>query len=105
MSMFGLGGGGGQPSAAAVNSVQMEAAAAELDMITDTFNKLVSSCHAKCISTRYMEPDLHKGEGVCIDRCVAKFFVVNKKVGEHMQAMGGAAGAQGGQPGMGPFGR
>lgn len=39
-------------------------------MVTDTFNKLVSSCHAKCVSTRYAEPDLNKGESVCIDRCV-----------------------------------
>lgn len=40
----------------------------QLEMVTDTFNKLVSSCHQKCISTRYMEPDLNKGESVCIDR-------------------------------------
>ena len=42
----------------------------QLDMITDVFNRLVSSCHAKCIATRYAEPDLNKGESVCIDRCV-----------------------------------
>ena len=50
------------------------------------------SCHAKCISTRYAEGDLNKGESVCIDRCVAKFFEVNKKVGEKMRAVGAAAG-------------
>ena len=68
-------------------------------MITDVFNRLVSSvdytalmpselfitclyrsCHNKCVSPRYAEPDLNKGESVCIDRCVAKFFEVNKKV-------------------------
>ncbi|KAF8599278.1 hypothetical protein BDV93DRAFT_526225 [Ceratobasidium sp. AG-I] len=63
-------------------------ATAELDMITDVFNRLVSSCHSKCISTRYAEPDLNKGESVCIDRCVAKFFEVNRKVGEKLQNMG-----------------
>ena len=84
-------------------------------MITDIFNRIVSSvlrvwrvtphcvftslasshrsCHAKCISTRYAEGDLNKGESVCIDRCVAKFFEVNKRVGEKMQAVGAAAGA------------
>jgi import inner membrane translocase subunit TIM10 len=41
----------------------------QLDMITDVFNRLVGSCHAKCIATRYAEPDLNKGESVCIDRC------------------------------------
>ena len=40
----------------------------QLDMITDVFNRLVDSCHKKCISTRYAEPDLNKGESVCIDR-------------------------------------
>ncbi|KAF8343079.1 Tim10/DDP family zinc finger-domain-containing protein [Cantharellus anzutake] len=95
MSMFGI---GGAPSAAApqgnVNAQQMDIAVAELDMITDVFNRLVSSCHSKCLSTRYTEPDLSKGESVCIDRCVAKFFV-NKKVGERMQAMGANAQASG----------
>lgn len=59
-------------------------------------NRLVHSCHAKCIQPdpmkgRYAEGELLKGEGVCIDRCTAKFFEVNKKVGERMQTMGGAA--------------
>ena len=86
-----------------------------LDMITDVFNRLVScvthlsiqlyrfcsfttlrSCHAKCISSRYAEGDLNKGESVCIDRCVSKFFEVNKKVGEKLQAMGASAGGAAG---------
>ena len=32
---------------------------AQLDMITDVFNRLVESCHAKCISPRYAEADLN----------------------------------------------
>ena len=43
---------------------------AQLDMITDVFNRLVESCHAKCISPRYAEADLNKGEIVCVDRYV-----------------------------------
>nr|ODN99798.1 mitochondrial import inner membrane translocase subunit TIM10 [Cryptococcus depauperatus CBS 7855] len=90
-------------------------AVAELDMITDVFNRLVTSCHTKCISStplnyRYAEGDLLKGESVCIDRCTAKFFEVrlvssffeemvyarvNKKVGERMSAMGNTAQATG----------
>ena len=71
-------------------------------LAVDALSRLVyslhhRSCHAKCISTRYAEGDLNKGESVCIDRCVAKFFEVNKKVGEKMQAVGAAAG--GGGPG------
>jgi len=63
-------------------------------------NRLVNSCHAKCIQPnpmqhRYAEPELQKGEAVCIDRCTAKYFEVNKKIGERMQAMGAAAQAGG----------
>ena len=59
------------------------------------------TCHTKCISTRYSEGDLNKGESVCIDRCVAKFFEANKKVGERLQAVGANANAVGGAGGFG----
>ena len=54
------------------------------------------SCHSKCISSRYAEAELNRGESVCVDRCVAKFFEVNKRVGERMQAAGANAAATGG---------
>ncbi|KAF9517732.1 hypothetical protein BS47DRAFT_1339262 [Hydnum rufescens UP504] len=113
MSLFGIGGGASGPPQGNINPQQMDIAIAELDMITDVFNRLVSwvagqlfiselvltvtcrSCHTKCVSPRYSEPDLNKGESVCIDRCVAKFFEVNKKVGERLQLMGGNAQATG----------
>ncbi|WFD34296.1 protein transporter tim10 [Malassezia cuniculi] len=84
--------GSSKPAAAPAATAQVEAATVELDMITDVFNRIVESCHAKCISTRYAEGELNKGESVCVDRCVSKFFAVNAKVGEHMQALGQAAG-------------
>ncbi|KAH8992018.1 Tim10/DDP family zinc finger-domain-containing protein [Lactarius hengduanensis] len=93
MSMFGR-----SPNAptGSVNPERVEMAIQELDMVTDIFNRLVSTCHAKCISTRYAEGDLNKGESVCIDRCVAKFFEANKKVGERLQNVGAnASGATG----------
>lgn len=81
--------------------------------MTDFFNRMVQSvmymlalnladdstrsCHNKCISTRYAEGDLNKGESVCVDRCVAKFNEVQKKVGEKLQSRGANAGA--GTPG------
>lgn len=91
-------------------------------MVTDVFNKIVTyvkplfilmfhyvdeyscclfrSCHTKCISTRYAEGDLNKGESVCIDRCVAKFFEANKKVGERLQSVGANAMGSGGPMGV-----
>ncbi|KAK9475277.1 putative mitochondrial import inner membrane translocase subunit [Dipodascopsis tothii] len=89
MSMFGLGGGANGP----VNPAKLVAAETELDMVTDMFNRLVESCHQKCVPPRYGEGELNKGESVCIDRCVSKYFEVNMKVGEFMQKMGGAGGA------------
>ena len=60
--------------------------------------RLVESCTKKCIPADYREADLNKGESVCLDRCVAKFFEVNVKVSEKMQgeAAQGAGGVGGG---------
>ena len=64
--------------------------------------RLVASCSKKCIANDYREADLNKGESVCLDRCVSKFFEVTVKVSEKMQkesaARQGAAG--GGMFGM-----
>merc|ERR1712113_429750 len=73
-------------------------AEAEIDMVSDMYSRLVKSCTAKCIDTNYREADLNKGESVCLDRCVSKFFEVNVKVSEKMQ--GEAQGKQGGGRGM-----
>ncbi|KAF3913814.1 hypothetical protein ABW21_db0201297 [Orbilia brochopaga] len=64
------------------------------------FNRLTGSCFKKCVPKEYRESDLNKGESVCLDRCVAKFFEVNVKVSEQMQSQaanrqGGAGGAPG----------
>jgi len=71
-----LGFGGVQPSSAQ----KIAAAEQELEMITDMFNRLTNSCTKKCIPTDYREGELNKGESVCLDRCVSKFFEVNIKV-------------------------
>lgn len=62
---------------------------------------LTQSCTKKCIPSDYREGELNKGESVCLDRCVSKFFEVNVKVSEKMQ--GEAAGRQG-AAGQGPSG-
>ena len=68
-------------------------------------HRLSDSCYKKCIPTEYREGDLTKGESVCLDRCVPKFFEVNIKVSEKMQneasmKQGGAGGAGTGMFGM-----
>lgn len=69
------------------------------DANADNLLSLTESCTKKCIPNDYREGDLNKGESVCLDRCVSKFFEVNIKVSEKMQ--GEAANKQGGGMGFG----
>jgi mitochondrial import inner membrane translocase subunit TIM10 len=105
---------GGKPQLSSAEKIA--AAETEVEMISDMFNRyehevqacpakkssfihrLNQSCTKKCIPADYREGDLNKGESVCLDRCVAKFFEVNIKVSEKMQ--GEAAGRQAGGGGM-----
>ena len=48
---------------------------------------MTNSCHKKCIPPKYHESDLTKGESVCIDRCVAKYFDIHDKVGKKLTAL------------------
>ena len=90
--MFGFGGAG----TAQVNPQKIAAAENELEMVTDLVRRLAlhvflsiiyivsmsKSCYEKCITPKYYEGDLNKGESVCIDRCVAKYLDVNVRIGE-----------------------
>lgn len=82
--MFGLGGAAPQIS----SQQKLQAAEAELDMVTGMFNQLVSQCHTKCINKSYNESDVNKQEALCLDRCVSKYFETNVQVGENMQKIG-----------------
>lgn len=65
---------------------KIAAAETEMEMIAEMMNRLNQSCIKKCIQPDYREGDLSKGESVCLDRCVSKFFDVQMKVSEKMQA-------------------
>lgn len=72
-----------------------------ISQLTFHFFRLQQSCLKKCVPKTYLEGEINKGEGVCIDRCVAKFFDVQLKVSELMQAEAAAKGASGGGFGIG----
>ncbi|KAF2177668.1 putative mitochondrial intermembrane space translocase subunit Tim10 [Zopfia rhizophila CBS 207.26] len=74
---------GGRPQISSEQKIAQ--AEAEIDMVSDMYTRLVQSCTKKCIDSTYREAELNKGESVCLDRCVAKFFEVNVKVSEKMQ--------------------
>ena len=48
------------------------------------YSRLTAACHKKCISTKYREPDLMKGEAVCVDRCVAKYLEIHERIGKKL---------------------
>ncbi|RKP26314.1 mitochondrial import inner membrane translocase subunit TIM10 [Syncephalis pseudoplumigaleata] len=86
--MFGgnTGAGSALGQSQGINPNNIAMAEQELDMLTDTFNRIVDVCHTKCIKNKYPDGELTKGESVCIDRCVSKFFALNKTVGEKLMA-------------------
>ncbi|OBZ88884.1 Mitochondrial import inner membrane translocase subunit tim10 [Choanephora cucurbitarum] len=84
MSYFGV----GAQQQQTINPQNIAMAEQELEMVTDLFNRIVDSCHAKCINLSNGQADLTQQDTLCIDNCVAKFFDTNTKVGEKMQKMG-----------------
>lgn len=80
MSFFG---GGSQQTASGPDPIF--AAKTELEMYTDLFNKIASTCFEKCASRKHREPDLALGEMTCTDRCVAKYLESQQLVGAVLQ--------------------
>ena len=49
--------------------------------------RLTVACQKKCISPKYKEGDLTKGESVCLDRCVAKYLEIHDRIGKKLTSM------------------
>ena len=56
-----------------------------MEMYTDLFNKIASSCFQKCASRRHRDQDLALGEMTCTDRCVSKYLEAQQIVGAVLQ--------------------
>lgn len=48
---------------------------------------MTQACQKKCIQAKYKDPELSKGEAVCIDRCVAKYLEVHDRIGKKLTAL------------------
>ncbi|GAX13416.1 hypothetical protein FisN_34Lh015 [Fistulifera solaris] len=88
----------------------VQAAKVEMEMYTDLFNKIASSCFTKCAARRHRDPDITLGEMTCTvsstaliasscrwlilalnscfapqDRCVSKYLETQQRVGVILQ--------------------
>lgn len=52
---------------------------------SDKSCRIIEQCRVKCIPTHYHEPDLNKGEMVCIDRCVFKYGEIQRLLAKKME--------------------
>ncbi|KAF3985561.1 hypothetical protein FT662_05076 [Candidozyma haemuli var. vulneris] len=68
-----------------VNPEKVKLAKIQFDAMSTTFNKVLQSCHKKCIAHEYGEGELNTGEASCLDRCVAKYVKANTLVGQSMK--------------------
>ncbi|XP_059140021.1 mitochondrial import inner membrane translocase subunit Tim10-like [Physella acuta] len=59
----------------------------EMEMMVDMYNRMTQACQRKCIPAKYKDPELSKGEAVCIDRCVAKYLEVHDRIGKKLTAL------------------
>ena len=59
---------------------QMQLAKAQVEGVTDMFNRMADLCFKQCIH-KFKEPELNVGEMSCIDRCVGKFLAAQEKTG------------------------
>lgn len=59
----------------------------EIEMMSDMYNKITATCLKKCISSKYRDSELSKGEAVCLDRCAAKWIQVHENIGQKLVAV------------------
>jgi import inner membrane translocase subunit TIM10 len=57
----------------------------ELDMMADMYGRMTESCRKKCVKPEHKAGELNKGESVCLDRCIVKYFQMHENVGKSLR--------------------
>lgn len=57
----------------------------ELDMMADMYGRMTESCRKKCVKPEHKSGELNKGESVCLDRCIVKYFQMHENVGKSLR--------------------
>ncbi|ORX81751.1 hypothetical protein BCR32DRAFT_220018 [Anaeromyces robustus] len=68
------------------NETQMRMAQQEFELVTDLLHKITQRCYQKCYDKNYKTGDATTKESLCMDKCVVKYFQVNKNVNDKLQA-------------------
>lgn len=76
-------------SAAASLSPEVLQLEQQIEMMDMVFMRSMKQCSRKCIPSTYHDGELNKGEAVCAQRCLSKYFEVLELVSGKLQEMGG----------------
>jgi len=70
-------------------SPQAEEIKRQIEMMDLVFRMSVQQCGQKCVSKKYLDGEVNKGEAVCIQRCQSKFLTALELVSGQLSEMGG----------------
>ena len=67
----------------------IEAFKQQIEMMDVMYMSLIRQCREKCVTKDpYADGELNKGQSVCLDRCVSKYFSVFERVNQQLMEKG-----------------
>lgn len=67
----------------------VEAFKQQIEMMDVMYMSLIDQCKTKCFGKEtYADEELNKGQSVCIDRCVFKYFSMFERINQQLMEKG-----------------
>lgn len=67
----------------------VEAFKQQIEMMDVMYMSLIDQCKTKCFGKEiYTDGELNKGQSVCIDRCVSKYFSMFERINQQLMEKG-----------------